>query len=58
MASDDELEPTQTQSQTNYEPNILLNVENERDVWGRLRATNKSMTTFGKFSRIFFFFPL
>lgn len=50
MASDDELEPTQTQSQTNGEPNIWLNVDNEIDVWGRLLAKNKSMTNFGNFS--------
>lgn len=49
MASDDELDPTQTQSQNNTEHNVWLNDENDADIWGRLRAKNKSMTSFGKF---------
>lgn len=47
MASDDELEPTQTQSQTNGEPNLWLNNDAEQEIWGRLRAKTKSMRDFG-----------
>lgn len=49
MASDDELDPTQTQSQTNGEPNLYLNDETElRDIWGQLIAKNKPMLNYGE----------
>lgn len=53
MASDDELEPTQTQSQThNSEGHVWINVDNDPDIWGRLLAKNVSLQNFGKYFQI------
>lgn len=48
MASDDELDPTQSQTQ-DTESNVWLNVDSEPDIWGRLLANNVKMQNYGKF---------
>lgn len=60
MASDEELEPTQSQSQTME--SVWLNVDADPEIWGRLMANYTVLRNFGKLLVAFlntdFFFVL
>lgn len=48
MASDEELDPTQSQTH-GTETNVWLNVDEDPDIWGRLLANNIEMKNYGTF---------
>lgn len=49
MASEGDMEPAQTQSQSNdIDTNGLILHENETEVWGRLIAKNTALVNYGE----------